>query len=322
MKKGLKKTLLSIGLSVTTLGASLFAGCSFVSNLKDQADQVFCEHETTKIVEALAPTCTEDGYTGYEKCLDCDKELTKGAVIKATGHTIEVTKGYAATCTTAGLTDKKTCAVCEEVIEEAKPIPALGHVKEEVEACEATCETDGFTGGYKCANCDYAELGEIIPALGHSYDDGAVTKEATCETDGEKTFTCATCEGTKVESIAATGHTFDSYTGVCTVCGEDTTTISGTWYFNEILSLPETDIYGFFNFGGFSTLEGDFSSIQYFDGKSLHYYIDQYEEEFVLAYDFNSDTWAKEGYRTVVIHEEEIVEGKFYAWLIENAVKQ
>lgn len=127
MKKGFKKALIGIGLSVMTVGASLFAGCSSVSNLRDQVDQIFCPHKTTKIVEAVTPTCTEDGYTGYEKCLDCGKELTKGVEIEATGHKIEVTKGYAATCTTLGLTDKKTCTVCEAVIEEAKEIPATGH---------------------------------------------------------------------------------------------------------------------------------------------------------------------------------------------------
>ena len=171
MKKGLKKALLGIGLSVMTLGTSALAGCNPVEGVKSWVDQIFCPHETKEIVEAVAPTCTEDGYTEYEKCTNCGKEVTKGAKIEATGHTIEVTKGYAATCTTMGLTDKKTCTVCEEVIEEAKTIPALGHKKKEVKAVAATCTEDGHTAGVICENgCGTIYSGyEIIPA-GHTYE--------------------------------------------------------------------------------------------------------------------------------------------------------
>ena len=142
MKKCLKKTLLSLGLSVMTLGVSSLVGCSPVDDVKGWVDQIFCPHETKEIVEAVAPTCTEDGYTECEKCVDCGKEVTKGAKIEATGHTIEVMKGYAATCTTLGMTDKKACTVCEEVIEEAKIIPAKGHAYE-YGVCKDCGATDG-----------------------------------------------------------------------------------------------------------------------------------------------------------------------------------
>lgn len=118
MKKGIKKAVLSIGLSVMTLGASAFAGCSPVEDVKGWVDQIFCKHETRKIVEAVAPTCTEDGYTEYEKCLECGKEVTKGQVVKATGHkNVETVKGFEATCSKLGKTDQKTCLDCGEVLE-------------------------------------------------------------------------------------------------------------------------------------------------------------------------------------------------------------
>ena len=283
MKKGLKKVLLGIVLSVMTLGALLLAGCSPVSDLRDQVDQLFCSHETTKIVKAVAPTCTEDGYTGIKKCVDCGKELTKGAVIKATGHNVKETKGYA-----------------------------------------ATCETDGFTGGVKCENCDYAVSGEIIPALGHSYDDGAVTKEATCETDGEKTFTCATCEGTKVESIAATGHTFED--GTCTVCGATenaiTYTVSGTWVFNETIEEPTVNLY---EECIFDTSDDNYYGIDYWDmGSStaanyFYYHNTSDYSDPVIAYSFGNNTWSGEAYRTITFDGEQPVSQEFYEWLVENA---
>ena len=49
----------------------------------------------------------------------------------------------------------------------------------------------------------------------HSYT-SAVTKEATCTTDGVRTYTCS-CNETYTEVIPATGHTYVD--GVCTVCG-------------------------------------------------------------------------------------------------------
>ncbi len=43
----------------------------------------------------------------------------------------------------------------------------------------------------------------------HAWDDGKVTKEATCTENGEKTYTCAACGEKKTETIKALGHEFD-----------------------------------------------------------------------------------------------------------------
>ena len=77
----------------------------------------------------------------------------------------------------------------------------------------------------------------------HSWDDGKVTKKATCIAKGEKTFTCTGCGETKIESIPATGKhdykildgdediyaaTLDSdgsITETCTGCGKDKKTV-------------------------------------------------------------------------------------------------
>ena len=46
-----------------------------------------------------------------------------------------------------------------------------------------------------------------IPECDHQWDEGVVTVEPGCETDGKKTYTCANCGETKTEVIPATGHT-------------------------------------------------------------------------------------------------------------------
>lgn len=66
---------------------------------------------------------------------------------------------------------------------------------------------------------------------GHNWDNGKVTKEASCTKEGEKTFTCSSCKQTKTEKIAAAGHRYQtkitkatperngSVVEKCSVCG-------------------------------------------------------------------------------------------------------
>ena len=52
----------------------------------------------------------------------------------------------------------------------------------------------------------------------HVWDEGKVTKEATCTEAGVKTYTCTMCGETKTEEIAALGHNYEN--GVCANCGD------------------------------------------------------------------------------------------------------
>lgn len=42
----------------------------------------------------------------------------------------------------------------------------------------------------------------------HEYDNGEITREATCIEEGEKTFTCTLCKETKVESVPLKEHSY------------------------------------------------------------------------------------------------------------------
>ncbi len=57
--------------------------------------------------------------------------------------------------------------------------------------------------------------------VAHSYNDGEVTTEATCETVGEKTYTCSLCDGTKTEEIDALGHDTSKVDAKDATCTED-----------------------------------------------------------------------------------------------------
>lgn len=62
----------------------------------------------------------------------------------------------------------------------------------------------------------------------HEYDEGKITKEATCKKEGVKTFTCQLCGEEKTEAVPLAEHTYDSgkvtKEASCTEEGERTLT--------------------------------------------------------------------------------------------------
>lgn len=187
--------------------------------LKFLAADTDCKHENTEVVGKKDPTCTEPGYTGDTVCKDCGKVLEKGEAIPATGKHEDKDK------------DGK-CDGCGKDMQEV-----CDHRNTEVVgAKDPTCGKPGYTGDTVCKDCGKVlEKGEEIPATGnHVWNDGVVTKKATCTEAGEKTYTCTVCGATKSETIPATGHDYqvvgrkdatcdeDGYTGdeVCKNCGD------------------------------------------------------------------------------------------------------
>ena len=110
-----------------------------------------------------------------------------------------------ATCTTDGV-KTYTCSVCKTT--KTETIKATGHKETEIRnAVEATCQQEGYTGDKVCKTCGATlEKGTTIVKKDHSWDAGKVTTEATCTTDGVKTYTCSVCKTIKTETIKATGH--------------------------------------------------------------------------------------------------------------------
>ena len=188
------------------------------------------KHTNTKLVGQKEATCTEDGYTGDEVCIDCGEIVKQGEVIPATGHKFDKTV-IAPTCTASGY-DKFVCTVCGYEYHDHFTAP-LGHGETELrDAREATCTADGYTGDEVCTVCEeIVKQGEVIPATGHSWDEGVVKTEPGCCEEGVMHYTCTVCGETKEENISPKGHQYektvidptctasgyDEY--VCTVCG-------------------------------------------------------------------------------------------------------
>ncbi|MGI5874706.1 MAG: leucine-rich repeat protein [Bacillota bacterium] len=197
---------------------------------KKTASCVVTVHNLKK-TEAKAATCTAVGNIEYYTCSTCGKlfsdakgtkEIKKAdTVVPALGHKWDsgkVTK--AATCTETGV----RTYTCQNDSSHTKTevIAALGHKLTKTAAVAATCEKAGNKEYYTCSVCgklfsdakgtkEIKKADTFVPALGHKWDSGKVTKAATCTEPGVMTYTCVNdSKHTKTEAIAALGHKWDS----------------------------------------------------------------------------------------------------------------
>ena len=67
---------------------------------------------TPEEVDALAPTCTEDGHDAGVICVECGVAISGAATIPAKGHTEEIVPAVEATETTLGKSEWKRCSEC------------------------------------------------------------------------------------------------------------------------------------------------------------------------------------------------------------------
>jgi len=164
-----------------------------------------CKHGTTEVRNAKSASCSTEGYTGDTHCKLCGVKTKTGTSIAKLSHSYTSVVTKATTCTSDGVRTY-TCSKCTDSYTES--IPATGH-SWTTATCTApkTCSTCGTTSG---------------SALGHNYT-AKVTKDATCTTDGVKTYTCSKCTDSYTESIPATGHSWTTATctapKTCSTCG-------------------------------------------------------------------------------------------------------
>ena len=166
---------------------------------------------------AVAATCETAGKTEGSHCSVCNTVIKAQTTVAALGHSWDggkVTK--AATCTITG-TKTYTCTRCKKTRTET--IAATGHKAVKDAAVAATCETAGKTEGSHCSVCGTVLKAQTTTAaLGHSWDNGKVTKAATCTAAGTRTYTCTRCKKTRTETIAATGHKAVKDVAVAATC--------------------------------------------------------------------------------------------------------
>ena len=135
-----------------------------------------CQHENTTVLEAVAPTCTEDGLTEGTKCSACGEILVAQEVVDALGHTEVADEAVAPTCTATGLTAGSHCSVCNEVFVAQEEVATLPHTY-----VGANCQTEGV-----CSVC--GAIGEKDATIHEDLTAATCTTAQTCvcgETVGE-----------------------------------------------------------------------------------------------------------------------------------------
>ena len=187
-----------------------------------------CPHKKFVTIKTIKPTCTKLGKKQL-KCKQCG--YIKTTTIKATGHKYNkgtVTK--VATCKNTGI-KVYTCTICKHKKSVIIPKTNTHKWKSTFTIDKQPTKTADGSKSIHCSVCNTIKPGSSvsIPKLAectHVYDNGVITKEATCTENGVKTYTCTLCKATKTESIPKIDHTFTEWTitkdSTCTEIGEKT----------------------------------------------------------------------------------------------------
>ena len=193
---------------------------------------------TSEVTEGSCEVGGTRTYTAKVTFDGKDYTDTKTEPVPAKGHTLTAVEAVPATCETAGVKAHWVCSVCGKLFSDAEgktettleklAIPATGHAYGE----PVWKWNDDFTASatFTCANDD-SHVETVNATVTNE-----VTTEATCETDGVRTYTAkVTFEGeeytdTKTEVIPATDHAYgepvwkwnDDFTASATfTCGND-----------------------------------------------------------------------------------------------------
>ena len=176
------------------------------------------DYQSTGMEEA---TCEEPAYDVQEctRCGDVQKiEITGEAAQSPLGHDFVKDTVVEPTCTEDGYTVYK-CSRCGKTENRDVVTTTGAHTAEIVTVLRpATCTTNGV-GKTACKYCGKAMGYQSITAS-HKWDDGEVTKAATCTEAGERTFVCSVCKATKTEEIQALGHDIVFITDAEPTCGK------------------------------------------------------------------------------------------------------
>lgn len=186
---------------------------------------------------------TDAAFGSYNFTTKASIGTSTGNYIDATGTTVTVAckHSYSAWTKASDTQHSRTCSICQNV-------EKVNHTwNSGVENPKATCKNPG-TKTYTCTGCNATKTETVAQLTTHSYgswtkvsdtqhkhtcsvceksetvnhtwDNGKVTKKATCKEEGVTTFTCSGCKTTKTEKIAIlTTHTYDNACDTnCNIC--------------------------------------------------------------------------------------------------------
>ncbi len=197
--------------TLKSLGYNVFSGCTNLTNMIfeegfscDISSQMF--GYCTALQEISIPKSIANiGYEAFFRCSRLTTIIIEGNTTGISSTTfndcpnLRTIKGY--DCSYAKkYYDSLTSSQKQQIKFESLGESSHQFTAEKVQIKEPTCTEKG-SKAYRCEICGEIQNEEEIPAYGHKWDNGVITKEATEKEDGVRTYTCRRCNETKTEII-------------------------------------------------------------------------------------------------------------------------
>lgn len=152
-----------------------------------------------ELIEAVEPTCIDDGNREYYHCKTCGKYFSA----------VEGNKEYYV-CDTCGKLYTDEHGNDETTLADVTLAATGKHIFGDwTEITPADCTTAGVKS-HHCVRCDAVTDETEIPATGHTFGNWTVITPADCTHDGVKAHTCTLCNKTETEPIEKLGHNFST----------------------------------------------------------------------------------------------------------------
>ena len=132
-------------------------------------------------------------------------DSTKKALVPAEGYTAEDLASYLSNIISVTVGDTEYAATGRRSV---KIVNEDGSINLEAASGDTAIFESCKQYAMVVKAAGYPELSFTLDT--HSYDEGTVTREATCTEDGTMTYTCTICGATYEEVIAATGHDYEA----------------------------------------------------------------------------------------------------------------
>ncbi len=213
-------------------------GCSYVEyGTVDMLEHTYNQEKAEAQYLASAATCKAKA-TYYKSCTCGAKGTETFESGELADHTYgSLITGTAATCITDGTIDHYTCSVCSKNFDENKAevqTIVISKTGNHVYNGEMRKDADG-KHSFKCtADSACTEYGEQVDCTytytsngadetdthtgtcacgntvttAHTWGEGVVDPDSTCEKEGTETFTCTVCSQTRTKPVATKAHTF------------------------------------------------------------------------------------------------------------------
>lgn len=216
-------TTITIPADVSTIEYGAFTNCTALTEIKvdNKNDKFFSVDGVLYDIALSVLVACPAGKTGEVTVTDGTTAIAEDAFIGCTGITkviipdsvIEIAPNAFNNCSDS-LVIKGNCNSYAIGYAKGRGIATeITHV--ESSAWQTTLAPTCLEKGAEqlvCTGCGEVFETKELDALGHNYDKGVVTTDATCETDGVMTYTCTRtdCTSTYTKPIPATKHNFDS----------------------------------------------------------------------------------------------------------------